>query len=310
MQAIMDIIASSAAGLSPASIGLRFIAPQMPTLVSEPPTGAGWLHEIKHDGYRSLLMVDDHRARAFSRNGHDWSEQYAPICIAATGLPCRSALIDGEVIVQDEVGRADFGALRSVIRFAPERLVFVAFDLLHLDGRDLRRSPLVERRAALRDLFADTGPPFLFSEHHAGDGAALFAAAEQLGLEGIVSKRANSRYRSGPSKAWLKTKCMTESEFILVGMERNEGGPPFALLAREDQNGLTYCGSAFVTLPHPARDEFWSRAEALKMDRPVLPELRKGRRKARFVRPELRVRAKHLRGGDMLRHATLAAVLA
>jgi bifunctional non-homologous end joining protein LigD len=107
----------------------------------------------------------------------------------------------------------------------------------------------------------------------------------------------------------MKTKCMTEGEFVVVGMERNEGGPPFALLAREDDGGLTFCGSAFVTLPQPARDEFWTRAEALKVERPALPDLGKGRRKASFVQPTMRVRARHLRGGDMLRHATLTAVL-
>lgn len=99
----------------------------MPTLVSEPPTGDGWLHEIEHDGYRTLLLVEGGCARAFTRNRHDWSEQYASICTAATALPCRSALIDGEIIFQDEDGRADFGALRSAIRFAPERLVFIAW---------------------------------------------------------------------------------------------------------------------------------------------------------------------------------------
>jgi bifunctional non-homologous end joining protein LigD len=307
MRSIMDNLNTSIAE-PPARAALRFIAPQIPTLVTEPPAGEGWVHEIKHDGYRTVLLIDEGQARAFTRRGHEWSEAYAPLCAAAATLPCRSAIIDGEVVVQDGQGRADFALLRRAIRQEPQRLVFIAFDLLHQDGCDLRQLPLIERKQALDSLLAGANGPFLYSDHIA-DGAALFAAAEGLALEGIVSKRANGRYRSGPSKAWLKTKCMTEGEFVVVGVERNEIGPPFALLAREDDGGLTFCGSAFVTLPQPARDEFWTRADALKVERPALPKLRKGRRQASFVRPELRVRAKHLRGGDMLRHATLTGVL-
>ena len=145
------------------------------------------------------------------------------------------------------------------------------------------------------------------SEAVAGEGAKVFAAADRLGLEGIVSKRASSRYKSGSSTAWLKTKCMTEGEFVVVGMEPNPGGPPFALLARETGKGLAYVGSAFVTLPQPARDRFWRETEKLKIPRPVLKEI--SRRKASFVRPEMKVRVRHLRGDEMLRHATLAAIL-
>ena len=128
-------------------------------------------------------------------------------------------------------------------------------------------------------------------------------------LEGIVSKRAGSRYKSGCCGFWQKTKCMTEGEFVVVGMEPNAGGAPFALLAREAAGGLVYAGAAFVTLPQPAREQFWTRTEAIKIPKAVVPELRNGNRKASFVRPELRVRARHLRGEGMLRHATLTALL-
>ena len=129
-----------------------------------------------------------------------------------------------------------------------------------------------------------------------------------MGLEGIVSKRATSRYKSGRSTAWLKTKCMVEGEFVVVGMEPNPGGAPFALLAREEEGGLVYAGSAFVTLPQQERDRFWTTAEALKVKRPAV-KLETVGRKASYVKPELRVRAKHMRAEGMLRHASLTALL-
>src|SRR5688572_24616393 len=116
---------------------LGFIRPLRPTLVYEPPSGEGWIHEIKHDGHRTILVVEDGAARAFTRNGHDWTDRYSRVVTCAAGLPCRSAILDGEVIVQDENGRSDFSALRRAMKREPHRLVFFAFDLLLLDGKDL-----------------------------------------------------------------------------------------------------------------------------------------------------------------------------
>jgi bifunctional non-homologous end joining protein LigD len=211
---------------SPATARLGFIAPQIPTLVSEPPAGDGWLHEIKHDGYRTVVVLQERAARAFTRNGHDWSTRYAPICRAAEALACRSAVIDGEMIVQGKDGVSDFGLLKSAIAHEPERLVFIAFDLLHLDSRDLRSEPLIERRAKLKELIGKGESCIAFSEEFDGDAATLFAAADRMGLEGIVSKKAASRYRSGRSTSWLKTKCMAESEFVVIGVERQPGQAP------------------------------------------------------------------------------------
>jgi bifunctional non-homologous end joining protein LigD len=206
---------------------LGFIRPEIPTLVPEPPSGEGWIHEIKHDGYRTLIVIDQGKVRAYSRPGRDWTGPYRRVVDAAAELPCKAALIDGEIIVQDENGISDFDALRSAIHKAPHRIVFFAFDLLHLDGQDLRGQPLMERRALLRKLVKhDPRSPIQFSDHIEGDGARFFKAAAELGLEGIVSKRAASRYRSGPSRSWLKTKNMVESEFILLGTERDSDGVP------------------------------------------------------------------------------------
>lgn len=127
-----------------------FIPTMQPALVDEPPAGDDWLHEIKYDGYRTQLAIGGSQVRAFTRNGHDWTAKYPDIAQAAGRIDCQSALIDGEVCVQDERGVTDFAALRSAMTKEPWRLVFFAFDLLHLNGVDLRRQPLEERRAHLR----------------------------------------------------------------------------------------------------------------------------------------------------------------
>src|SRR6185312_11157088 len=187
-------------------MSLEFIEPQLATSVDHPTPRAGWIHEVKHDGYRTLLSTERRKARAFTRNGFDWTERYSSIANAAAKLDCRSAIIDGEVIVQNERGVSDFESLKSAIRWQPHRLILCSFDLLHLNGKDLRDLPLAERRAKLKELVPNE-PPFLFSEEFTGDAAAFFQACADHQLEGIVSKLASSKYRSGRSKTWLKTKC-------------------------------------------------------------------------------------------------------
>src|SRR5687768_6327121 len=124
-----------------ASTSVAFIPPLAPTLVDTPPSGDGWIHEIKHDGFRTLVLVEHGRARAFSRRGLDWTARYPRIVAAAEALPCMAAIIDGEAVVQDEVGRSDLAAFHSALDAEPHRVLLFAFDLLHLDGRDLRREP-------------------------------------------------------------------------------------------------------------------------------------------------------------------------
>jgi DNA ligase D-like protein (predicted ligase) len=292
----------------PVSLALAFSPPLAPVLVDEPPRGDIWLHEIKHDGFRTQLVIANGSARAFSRRGHDWSDRYRRIVTAAAALPCSAAIIDGEAIVQDESGRSSMELFYAGMERGTGQAVMFAFDLMHLDGEDLRKLPLEDRRARLRELIGpDPHAAIQFSEALTGDGAKIFAAAERMGLEGIVSKRLGSRYKSGTSREWLKTKCMTEGEFVVVGAAPNPGGAPFALLARETGGELVYAGSAFVTLKQADRDRFWGSVEALKVAKPVVAGI--GSRKAGYCRPELRVRARHLRGEAMLRHASLTEVL-
>jgi len=175
---------------------LSFIPPQLPSLTEHPPEGASWIHEVKHDGYRTMLVIERGSALAYTRNGHDWSDRYSGIIAAARRLSCRSAILDGEVIVQDARGVSDFEALQVALRSQPSRLIFYAFDLLHLDGKDLLDRPLVERRAKLLQLVSrDQDSAIRFSEEFIGDAAAIFRACAAHELEGMVSKLATSRYR-------------------------------------------------------------------------------------------------------------------
>jgi bifunctional non-homologous end joining protein LigD len=221
-----------------AYMSLEFIKPQLATSVDHPPPRAGWIHEVKHDGYRTLLIIERRKARAYTRNGFDWTESYPSITKAAAKLDCRSAIIDGEVIVQNKHGVSDFDALKSAIRWRPQSLILCAFDLLHLNGKDLRDRPLLERRAKLKEL-VPSEHPFLFSEEFTGDASAFFRACADHQLEGIVSKLASSKYRSGRSKMWLKTKCFAESSFVIIGTARDrKTKAPLPLLARADAQGL------------------------------------------------------------------------
>src|SRR5215210_1707668 len=256
---------------------LRFIEPQIPTLVDQPAQGSDWIHEVKHDGYRTVVVVDRGEARAYTRNGFDWTDRYPGIVSSAGKLKCHSAILDGEVIVQDARGVSDFEALKSAMRWQPRGLIFYAFDLLHLNGKDLCPEPLLERRSKLKDLISgDPRSPLQYSDELLGDGEKLFRACAEYGLEGIVSKRASSRYRSGRSKAWLKTKCFTESVFVLIGTDRDrKTGALRALLARDDAQGLAYAGAAFIALPGEARHELASRLEALTTELPAIPRLRR-----------------------------------
>jgi bifunctional non-homologous end joining protein LigD len=273
-------------------------------LSAQPVTGSGWIHELKYDGYRTLLRLDRGQAQAFSRSGYDWTDKYQRVIEACRKLRCRSALIDGEIIVQDEKGVSDFAALRAALDRQPHRPVMIAFDLLFVDGADLRQAPLVERREKLRRLIP-TNPrgAIHFSDHFEGEGGELFKRACAMGLEGIVSKRALSPYKSGPSKFWLKTKNVVESEMILLGTDYDKEGKPIAYLGREDGGELRFAGTAFLTLVGKPRDELQKRIEKLLTTRPPVPQ--RAWRKPQWLKPELRVRVRHLAGGDTLRHASV-----
>jgi bifunctional non-homologous end joining protein LigD len=182
-----------------------FISPCLPTKAESPPSGPGWVHEIKHDGFRMMVRRDGAGIRLLTRNGHDWSDRYPLIAAAVGALRVRSCLIDGEAVACGDDGLPAFDRLRY--RRQDGAVFLFAFDLLELDGRDLRREPLEVRKATLASLLRRAGAGVRLNEHLAHeDGEVVFRHACKLKLEGIVSKRLGSVYRSGRSKDWLKTK--------------------------------------------------------------------------------------------------------
>ena len=186
----------------PINAPASFIHPCQPIVASEPPSGPGWAHELKHDGYRLQIHVRDGRVRLYTMNGADWSKRY-PLIVQDAARIKGSAILDAEAVWLDPNGMADFEALHS--RSNDGRATALAFDLMMLNGDDLQRRPYVERKAALRKLLrGDRGIQYV--EHAEGHGDKLFEAACKVGLEGIVSKKLDAPYRSGKSKAWIKVK--------------------------------------------------------------------------------------------------------
>jgi len=288
---------------------LRFIEPQLASPVDQPPEGKHWIHEIKHDGYRCQVLLERGKARVFTRDGHDWTDRYPSIVRAAANLRCQSAIIDGEAVVQNGDGASNFEALRSAMRSRPHTIILYAFDLLHLGGNYLCHQTHTERRAKLKNLIGDDAASRIqFSEEFDGDGVALFKACGERGLEGIVSKHALAPYRSGRSKTWLKTKCFTESTFVVVGTDRDrKTGAPIALLAHNNSDGLSYAGAAFIALAGDERDDFFAEVERLSTSWAAF----KGSRMngVKWCHPKLTVEVKHLAGSKTLRHATVRSVL-
>jgi bifunctional non-homologous end joining protein LigD len=185
-------------------LSLGFIEPCIPTLAHKPPAGPDWVHEIKHDGYRLIVRRDGETVRLFTRRGHDWTDRYPAIAAAAVKLRAKSFTLDGEAVVAGVDGVAVFEALHRRGRVTDS--ILQAFDLLELDGEDLRPLPLGGRKPRLARLLAQTLPGIALNEHTAEDGAVVFLHACKMGLEGIVSKRLSAPYRSGTTRDWIKVK--------------------------------------------------------------------------------------------------------
>ncbi len=200
---------------------------QLATLVSEPPSGDQWGHEIKFDGYRMLCRIKQgEKTRFISRNGKDWTMKFADLALEAAKLPIKNALIDGEVVILDAEGRSSFQLMQNAFKASRSaRFLFYAFDLIFLNGYDVGAAPLKERKAILEQLIPqNSGSVFKYSEHLVGQGAELFAEAARLKLEGIVSKRLDRPYVPGRGYDWLKTKCSFREEFVVGGFTKPSGG--------------------------------------------------------------------------------------
>ncbi|WP_027568060.1 non-homologous end-joining DNA ligase [Bradyrhizobium sp. URHA0013] len=230
------------APVKPAAPMPGFISPQLATLKIRAPSGGQWIHEIKYDGYRIQLHMDGGDRKAFTRNGHNWVDRFSVIA-GAFNIPGQ-AIVDGEVVVIHEE-RTNFSELQADLgRGDQERLLYFAFDLLWLDGQDLRKMSQLARKELLRELIDShkLKQPILYSEHHEGDGGALFEAAIKLNYEGIVSKQVDAPYRSERVEAWQKVKTVQREKFPVVGFIKDPTGVAALYLGKQEGKELRYIG--------------------------------------------------------------------
>ncbi|MFJ4373318.1 DNA ligase D [Pseudomonas japonica] len=247
--------------------------PQLATLVDSPPPG-DWGYEIKFDGYRILARIDQGEVRLFTRNGHDWTAKLAHQVAALKQLELESAWLDGEMVVADENGVADFQALQNAFdNEHDEKIIYYLFDLPWLNGHDLRQLPLEQRRAALEQLLADPPALLRYSATFVEPVQSLLASACQLDLEGLIGKRQDSLYLGRRSSDWIKLKCQQRQEFVVVGYtdpkgSRNAFGA--LLLGLHDGARLRYAGKVGSGFSRDTLDSLLQRLQPLRIRRPAL----------------------------------------
>lgn len=221
------------------------ISPQLLTMSSRPPAGDDWLYEIKFDGYRLMVRIDQGAVTLFTKNGYDWTKRMPLLAKELNSLPVRSAWIDGEVIVQDSAGRPVFASLQSAFSSGKTNdLRLFVFDLLFENGQDLRAQPIELRRSRLKKLLSRVDlEHVLFSETLEVDPRDLLHNICALDMEGIVCKRAGSLYASERDGSWVKVKCSPRQEFVILGYTRAADGIGSLLIGLHDDNGqLVYAG--------------------------------------------------------------------
>lgn len=259
-------------------------------LVDKPPKGPDWAFEVKWDGYRLAVHVERDRVRIITRGGYDWTPRFASIAAEARQLDYETLILDGEAVVLDDQGRSDFGMLQRALGrkpslHDPREILFFAFDLLYVDGWDLRRLPLRERRWLLDPIVAGRTGAIRLSEEVEADGEEFYRIACAHGLEGIIAKHREKPYRSGRSDCWQKITCRRRDSFVIVGYEPSvvPGAIGRLLLAAKKGEGLVYVGGCGTG---------WSHQESIKLrelldeirDKPAVALRRKG---AVFTRPVL-----------------------
>ncbi len=277
-----------------------FISPQLAKASTAPPSGDGWIHELKLDGYRIQIQVrpagDSRKKRVslLTRKGLDWTHRMPTLARAAEQLPCESAVLDGETVVLDEKGATSFADLQAAFQEgAKVNLTYFAFDLLHLDGHNLRDLPLLERKELLATLLAglDDDAPIRFSEHFAADGKKVFNEACNLGAEGIVSKLASAPYSSTRGNSWIKSKCFQEQEFVIGGFTDPSNGSTGigALIIGYFENGkLHYAGRSGTGFTQKTQQTLHQQLNKLAQSKSPFTDMPKGvSRDVHWVKPEL-----------------------
>lgn len=292
---------------------------QLATLVDSVPEGRQWLHEIKFDGYRALIAAKGKDVRVFTRSGLDWSEKFSPLIRHFASLDLPSCLIDGEITASDAEGNPDFSRLQAVLKRGHgeqgegDALSFHAFDLLELDGEDLKPLSNVERKQRLSGLLAEASPPIHVADHIIGGGEKLLEAMCRAGQEGIIAKRADAPYLPKRTQNWLKVKCILRQEFIIVGMTKSSARRrPFAslLLAQREGDALVYKGKVGTGFNEGLLDELAARFEPLRREDRALEVPKTEARGASWLEPVLvaEIAFAEFTGEGRVRHASFVGL--
>ncbi len=296
-----------------ASASLDFIEPALATLQSHAPAGKEWLHEIKFDGYRMQAQIAGTEVKLLTRTGLDWTEKFGGAMVAALGkLKCKDAIIDGEIVVLGSDGVSSFSHLQADLSAGrTDRMIYYAFDLIRLDGEDLRDEPLVERKERLRELLGEESEDAAvrFSDHFTEPGKVMLQHACRMGLEGVVSKRADAPYRSGRGKVWIKSKCTQRQEFVIGGYlpsEKTGRGLRSLLVGYHEDGALKYAGRVGTGFSAKVADDLKKKLDALKAAKsPFDASVPKGKGLV-WVKPELvgEVEFRSWTGEHIIRHAS------
>jgi bifunctional non-homologous end joining protein LigD len=270
--------------------GLQFdplperVEPCLALLASKPPEGDDWAFEVKWDGYRLAVHVEPGKVRVITRGGHDWTHRFPTIAHDVRELGLDTAILDGEAVILDANGASDFGALQKALggrggKAFARNAVLYAFDVLHLDGEDIRALPLDERRAILERLIGKQHSSIRLSEEVNAHGADFLKLACKLGLEGIIAKRRDAPYRSGRGGDWLKIKCVQSETFLIVGYEPSAvalGGIGRLLVAAHKGNALVYVGGVGTGFTYKTGSALKKQLDKLGTQKPAIVIRRKG----------------------------------
>lgn len=292
---------------------LDFIEPQLATLEKDAPTGDDWLHEVKFDGYRMQAQIAGSEVRLLTRAGLDWTEKFdGPVTAALAKLKCRDAIIDGEIVVLADSGVSSFPLLQADLSARrADRFVYYVFDLMRLDGEDLRREPLVERKQALAELLGEQpeDSALRFSDHFHEPGKVMLQHVCRMGLEGVVSKRADAPYRSGRGLTWIKSKCTLRQEFVIGGYlpsDKTGRGLRSLLVGFNEGGKLHYAGRVGTGFSGKVMTDLKKKLDGLKVETsPFSAAVPKGKGLT-FVKPELvgEVEFRSWTSDRIIRHAS------
>ncbi len=299
----------------------RFVPMALATLYGGAPSGPDWLHEIKFDGYRMEARLDRGAVQLLTRKQQNWTHRFPSVAAAVAALPAATALLDGEIVVEDRQGISNFSLLQTDLKDGrTDRFVYYAFDLLYLDGRDFTGEPLVERKRALAGLLERRTKDAIKADviRYTGDfddaGPVILRHAREIGLEGIVSKRRNAPYRSGRTDNFVKTKCRGEQEFVVLGYAPATAMPRAigALIAGIHENGaLRYAGRVGSGYTEKMAHDLFKRLAPLRTDRrPVALPADEKRKDVVWVEPKLVIEAEFvgITHGGLLRQASFKGI--